>query len=156
MNDRLYKIRKENPNFDKKLVDMFAKTMPKLLLTLIDGDEYDKHIGSKEVALLSERYITNDKGEHIGFHWDYDSVISAVKNYIDMDDVEFYPCDIWVWANVKYGDMAHLLTNFDESKQTAIMIKYAIAELTDPDFPFYHASHRAYCWLKKHIENEEG
>ena len=105
MNERLYKIRKENPDFDKKLVDMFAKNMPMLLSILIDGDEYDKHIGSREVANIAERYITNNKGEHIGFHWDYDSVMSTVKNYISMDDVDFYPCDIWVWANVKYGDI---------------------------------------------------
>lgn len=150
MNERLYKIRKENPDFDKKLVDMFAKNMPMLLSILIDGDEYDKHIGSREVANIAERYITNNKGEHIGFHWDYDSVISTVKNYVSMDDVDFYPCDIWVWANVKYGDMQHITT------ETSTIIKYAIAELSDPDYPFYHASHRAYCWLKKHIENEEG
>lgn len=67
MNKRLYKIRKEDSNFDKKLVDMFAKNMPMLLSVLIDGSQYDKHIGSKEVAMLAERYITNDKGEHIGF-----------------------------------------------------------------------------------------
>ena len=150
MNERLYKIRKEDSNFDKKLVDMFAKSMPMLLSILIDGNEYDKHIGSREVAILAERYITNDKGEHIGFHWDYDSVMSAVKNYVTMDDMDFYPCDIWVWANVKYGDMQHITTD------TSTIIKYALAELTDSDFPFYHASHRAYCWLKKHIENEEG
>ena len=46
MTDRLYKIRKEDPNFDKKLVDIFAKSMPKLLTMLIEGNEYDKHIGS--------------------------------------------------------------------------------------------------------------
>lgn len=139
MNERLYKIRKENPNFDKKLVDMFAKSMPKLLSVLIDGDEYDRHIGSKDVAHLAECYITNDKGEYIGFHWDYDSVISAVKNYVNIDEMEFYPCDIWVWANVKYGDMQHITT------ETSTIIRYAIAELSDPDYPFYHASYRAYC-----------
>ena len=149
MNEKLYKIRKENPNFDKKLVDMFAKTMPKLLNVLIDGDEYNKHIGSKDVAVYAERYITNDKGEHIGFRWDYDSVMSVVKNYINIDEMEFYPCDIWVWANVKYGDMQHI------TSETSTIIRYAIAELSDPDYPFYHASHRAYCWLKKHVENEE-
>lgn len=150
MNERLYKIRKEDSDFDKKLVDMFAKSMPMLLSVLIDGHEYDKHIGSKEVAMLAERYITNNKGEHIGFHWDYESVMSAVKNYVTMDEMDFYPCDIWVWANVKYGDMQHITT------ETSTIIKYALAELTDSDYPFYHASHRAYCWLKKHVENEEG
>lgn len=150
MNERLYKIRKEDSDFDKKLVDMFAKNMPMLLSVLIDGSEYDKHIGSKEVAMLAERYITNNKGEHIGFHWDYESVMNAVKNYVVMDEMDFYPCDIWVWANVKYGDMQHITT------ETSTIVKYALAELTDTDYPFYHASHRAFCWLKKHVENEEG
>lgn len=150
MNERLYKIRKEDSNFDKKLVDMFAKNMPMLLSVLIDGSQYDKHIGSKEVAMLAERYITDNKGEHIGFHWDYESVMSAAKNYITIDEMDFYPCDLWVWANVKYGDMQHITT------ETSTIIKYAIAELTDSDYPFYHASHRAFCWLKKHVENEEG
>ena len=47
MHERLIKIRQENPNFDKKMVDIFAKNMPELLLVMIDGEEYDKHIGQK-------------------------------------------------------------------------------------------------------------
>lgn len=54
-----------------------------------------------------------------------------------------------MWANVKFGDMAHL-TNDEQ-----FIINYALAELTDSDFPFYAASQRAYWWLKKHIENAE-
>ena len=149
MLERLAKIRKENPNFDKKLVDIFAKNMPDLLLLMIDGDEYNKHIGTKEVAMFAEKYITNNKGEHIGFHWSYEDVISAVKNYINLDDADFYPCDIFVWANVKYADMAHIIND------TPTILRYAISELTDEDFPFYDPSQRAYCWLKKHIENDE-
>lgn len=149
MHERLKKIRQEQPNFDKKMVDIFAKNMPKLLLVMIDGEEYDKHIGTKEVAMLAKDYITNSKGEHIGFHWSYEEVTNAVKNYIDMEEAEFYPCDIFVWANVKYGDMSHITAD------TSTILKYAIAELTDPDFPYYPASQRAYCWLKKHVEEEE-
>ena len=148
MHSRLKKIREENPNFDKKMVDIFAKNMPDLLLIMIDGEEYDKHIGSKEVAMLAEPYIKNNKGEPIGFHWDYDSVINTVKSYVDLDKEEFKPCDIFVWANVKYGDMAHLVND------AGTILKSAIAELKDPDFPFYPASQRAYCWLKKHIAEE--
>ena len=146
---RLYKIRKDNPEFDKELVDEFEKKMPDLLEIMIDGKEYNKHIGTKEVAMLAEPYITNNKGEHIGFHWDYDNLVSAAKSYVDFDNVEFFPCDLFVWANVKYGDMQHITTD------TATIIKYSIAELTDSDFPFYPASQRAYQWLKKHIENDE-
>lgn len=150
MHSRLKKIREENPNFDKKMVDIFAKNMPDLLLIMIDGEEYDKHIGSKEVAMLAEPYIKNQKGENIGFHWDYDSVVGTVKSYVDMDKAEFTPCDIFVWANVKYGDMGHLIAD------ASTILRYAVAELTDPDFPYYPASQRAYCWLKKHLENEAG
>ena len=149
MHERLIKIRQENPNFDKKMVDIFAKNMPDLLLVMIDGEEYNKHIGTKEVAMLAEPYIKNNKGENIGFHWDYDSVINTVKNFTDMNQAEFTPCDIFVWANVKYGDMGHFVADANT------ILRYAVAELTDGDFPFYPASQRAYCWLKKHIENEE-
>lgn len=149
MHERLIKIRQENPNFDKKMVDIFAKNMPELLLVMIDGEEYDKHIGTKEVAMLAEKYITNNKGEHIGFKWTYDDVLSVAKSYINIDDAEFYPCDLFVWANVKYGDMSHIIND------AGSIIKYTISELTDEDFPFYPASQRAYCWLKKHIENDE-
>lgn len=147
MHEKLQKIRQENPNFDKKLVNMFANAMPDLLSILIDGSEYDNHIGSKDVAMLAEKYITNNKGEKIGFHWDYETVVNTVRNYVNLDDMDFYPCDIWVWANVKYGDMGHIINDM------GTIIKYAIAELTDADYPFSAASQRAYCWLKKHIEN---
>lgn len=149
MHDRLRKIRQENPNFDKKMVDIFAKNMPDLLLVMIDGEEYGKHIGTKEVAMLAEPYIKNNKGEHIGFHWDYDSVINTVKNYTNMDEQEFTSYDVYVWANVKYGDMGHLVND------AGTILRYAIAELTDKDFPYYPASQRAYCWLKKSIELEQ-
>ncbi len=148
MHERLIKIRQENPNFDKKMVDIFAKNMPELLLVMIDGEEYDKHIGTKDVAMLAEPFITDSKGEPIGFKWTYDDVMGVAKNYINIDDAEFYPCDLFVWANVKYGDMSHIIND------AGSIIKYAISELTDEDFPFYPASQRAYCWLKKHLENK--
>lgn len=149
MTNRLYKARQNDPKFNEKLVDIFAKRMPKLLDVFIDGFDYDNHIGSEEVAMLAEPFITNNKGEHIGFHWDYDSVISVAKSNIDFDKVDFYEYDLFVWANVKYGDMGHLVTD------AGTIIKYAIAELTDADFPFYPASQRAYWWLKKHVEQDK-
>nr|DAL34574.1 MAG TPA_asm: hypothetical protein [Caudoviricetes sp.] len=50
MKERIQKIRAEHPDFDKKMVDMFAESMPKLMLVLMDGQEYECHIGSKDVA----------------------------------------------------------------------------------------------------------
>ena len=149
MHEKLNKVRKQNPNFDRELVDNFAKVMPNLLSILIDGCLYDNHIGTKDTALLAEKFITNNKGEHIGFYFDYDTVMNFVKTQVDLNDTEFYPSDIYAWSNVKWGDMQHL-TN-DEK----LVISYALSELMDDDFPFYPASQRAYCWLKKHIENEE-
>ena len=149
MLEKLRKIREEQPDFDKKMVDMFAKNMPELLTVLIDGEKYDNHIGTKEVAHLAKDYITDSKGNYIGFHWSYDEVINAAKNYIDFDKVDFYPSDLWVWANVKYGDMSHITSD------TMIILRYAISELTDPDFPYYPADKRAYYWLKKHVAENE-
>lgn len=147
MHEKLNKIRQENPNFDRELVNSFAKNMPELLSILIDGKMYDNHIGSKDVAMLADEYITDEKGNHFGFYWDYETVINAVKNFVDLNETEFYPADIFVWANVKYADFLGTGAN------TETILKYALNELTDADFPFYPASQRAYCWLKKHIEN---
>lgn len=149
MENRLNKMRLENPGLDKKIVDTFARRMPKLLNVILDGEEYDNHIGSKDVAMLAKDYITDKDGAKIGFHWSYDDVVNTVKGYVDFDKVDFYPCDLFVWANVKYGDMGHITSD------SALIIKYAISELTDSDFPFYPADQRAYCWLKKHVEEEE-
>ena len=149
MQTRLNKMRLENPSLDKKMVDIFAKRMPKLLNVILDGEEYENHIGSKDVAMLAGEYIADNNDVKIGFHWSYDEVINAVKGYVDFDNVDFYPCDLFVWANVKYGDMAHIIND------TNAIIKYAISELTDKDYPFSDPSQRAYCWLKKHVEDEE-
>ena len=149
MNEKLKKIREEQPDFDRKMVNIFAKNMPDLLMVMIDGEEYENHIGSKDVAMLAKDYITDKDGVNIGFHWSYDDVINTVKGYVDFDKVDFYPCDLFVWANVKYGDMAHITSD------TTTILKYAVSELTDSDFPFYPADQRAYCWLKKHVEEDE-
>ena len=151
MYDLIQKIKKENPEFIEKSFNIFAKKMPKLLLVMYDGEKYDNHIGSKEVAMLAKEYITNNKDELIGFHWSCDEVASAIKSFIDIEKEEFYPCDIWVWANVRYGDMAG---QREEIKPIAIL-ESAINDLKDTDYPFYPASQRAYYWLKKHIEEEE-
>lgn len=149
MFEKLKRIRQENPNFDKQMVNMFAKSMPKLLAILIDGEKYDNHIGSKDVAKLAEPFITNNKGENIGFKWKYEDVIDVANKYVNLDETEFYPTDLYVWANVKYGDMSHITTDHNT------IIEYTISELMDDDFPFYPASQRAFCWLKKHIELSE-
>ena len=152
MHEKLNKVRKQNANFDRELVDMFAENMPKLLSILIDGCLYDSHIGTRETALMAEPYIKNNKGEHIGFHYGYDTVIDFIKGYVDLNETEFYPSDIWTWSNVKYGDMAHIFKDLDENKKMRYIVEYALSELLDKDFPFYPASQRAFCWLKKHIE----
>ena len=149
MHEKLNKIRKENPNFDRELVDSFAERMPELLTILIDGCTYDNHIGTKEVAELAEKYITDNKERKIGFKWDYQTVLNQVEGFINLNETEFYPADIFVWANVKYADFLGTGAN------TETIIKYALNELSDLDFPFYPASQKAYCWLKKHIETNE-
>lgn len=149
MKERIQKIRAEHPDFDKKMVDMFAESMPKLMLVLMDGQEYECHIGSKDVADLARDYIKNNRGEAIGKHWTQEQIHSIAKNYINIENEEFYDYDLYVWANVKYGDIGHITSD------SSTIIKYAIAELKDDDFPYFRASERAYRWLKKHVENEE-
>lgn len=148
MSEKLNKIRKQNPKFNEEFVDYFSEIMPKLSEIMFEGCLYDNHIGTKEVAKLAEKFITDNKGAYIGFRWNYEDVENVARNYINLDEAPFYTTDLWVWANVKYGDIGHLIND----SQT--IIRYAISELTDEDYPFYDASQRAYCWLKKHIENE--
>ena len=152
MHERLNKIRLENPNFDREIVDMFADNMGDLLLVIIDGKEYDCHIGTKEIAMLAEQFIKNKNDEIIGFHWTYDDVVNASKNFIsDIDKEAFYMTDLWVWANVKYGDLSE---QKEEIKPLAIF-EAAVNDLSDKDYPFYDSSQKAYKWLKKNIENKE-
>ena len=75
-------------------------------------------------------------------------VLESLKD-VNIEDEEFYDYDLYVWANVKYGDIGHITSD------SSTIIKYAIAELKDDDFPYFRASERAYRWLKKHVENEE-
>lgn len=149
MLEKLNKIRKENPDFDEKFINKFAKKSPELLNVMLDGEIYHDHIGSKDVAQIAEKYITNNKGNNIGFHWDYEAVMNAARSFIELNDAEFYPTDLWVWANVKYGDLAHIITD------TTNIIRIAISELTDEDYPYFNASKRAYYWLLKHVENNK-
>lgn len=155
MHEKLNKVRQQNPNFDRELVDSFAKLMPKLLSILIDGCLYDCHIGTKDTALLAEDFIKNAKGEKIGFHFDYDEVLNYAKRKVDLNETEYYPADIWAWSNVKYGDLEDVLKDLEQDKKEKIILDYALAELNDLDFPFYSASSRPYYWLKKNIENSE-
>lgn len=148
MNERLQKIREKDPTFDKRLVNKFDNKMPDLLEIMLDGELYNNHIGEKKTALLAKEFITNDKGENIGFRWDFESVMDIAKNYTDLNNSEYYPEDLWVWANVKYGDMGHLIN------EPSLIVRYAIAELEDEDYPFEEPSQRAYYWLKKHLENK--
>jgi len=148
MSEKLKKIRKQNPQFNEEFVNYFSKIMPELSEVMFEGYLYDNHIGTKEVAMLAEQFITDEKGNHIGFYWDYETAIDAVKNFVDLNETEYYPADVWVWLNVKYADFLGTGAN------TETIIKYALNELNDLDFPFYPASQKAYCWLKKHIENK--
>ena len=152
MLERLNKVRKENPQFDTEMVNHFAKAMPDLLDVMLDGYLYDNHIGSKEVAKLAEKFIVNDKGQHIGFNIDYDTVINVAKRYIDINQADFYPCDLFVFSNIQFGDMANLLESMREEDKIVFIIRYSISALSDEDFPFFSASSRAYFWLKKNIE----
>lgn len=155
MLEKLNKVRKEHENFDRQLVDNFAKVMPKLLDILIEGYLYDCHIGSKDTALLAEDYIKNSKGEKVGFHFGYDEVLNYFKQRINLNEAEFYPADIWTWSNVKYFDLEDSLKGLDDNLKEKIVLDYTLSELLDTDFPFYSASSRPYYWLKAHIEKAE-
>lgn len=152
MLERLNKVRKENPRFNEELVNHFAKVMPDLLNVMLDGYIYQNHIGSREVAELAEKFIVNDKDEYIGFNIDYDTVITIAKKYVDLNETDFYPSDVFVFANILYGDLISLLENFREEDKIVFVVRYALLSLCDADFPYFPASSRAYFWLKKNVE----
>lgn len=151
MFEKLKKIRQENPNIDRDFMNTLAKTMPKLLEVMLDGYLYKNHIGTKDVAMLAEPYIKNSENEQIGFKWGFNDVLNYAEKYVDFKDkdIEFTPYDVFVWANVMYGDISDITTDISS------IVDHTINDLLDYDYPYYDASHKAYCWLKQHVINDE-
>lgn len=148
--DKIFKeLMEEDSNFAKNLIMKWRAEMPSEYAKTMVEEKYGKHIISDELAQTALSFIRNNKGEDISL-WSKDEVLKIAKDYISIDDADFYPNDIYVWANVKKGDYGSFIS--DASR----IIRIAIADLTDTsDFPFFDASETAYRWTQCNIQKHD-
>ena len=147
--EKYNQLKAENPNIDKEMIETFIEEMPEEAIMLFDKMMYGCHIVDDEIAEKAMNYIKNNKGEVIGQKWKGEDVLKIAKDYIVIDDENFYPLDLIVWSNVKYGDYSHITT------EPSYIIRMAISDLKDSDFPYYPSDERAYHWAKEQFKKAE-
>ena len=136
----------EDSQFDKKMIDLFRKEMPEEYIEAMKKAKYGEHIIDEDMYKLGLSYITDNDGKKIDL-WSVEDVLKIAKDYIDMDDEEFYDFDLALWSNVKKGDYEKIIS------EASKIIRIAIADLTDKDY-YCNPSERAYKWVKHHIEKD--
>ena len=138
----------KDSDFNKKLVmewrndmrDSFAKKMYQIRYGchVFDENEYKEGIS----------YITDNKDNKIEL-WSTSDIKKIASNYITIEDEKFKEYDLYLWANIKKGDTYGI-----ESDPVKI-IKMAIGDLKDKDFPYFPPEERAYRWLEAHREKKK-
>lgn len=147
--DKIYaEMLRENPEFAKELVKEWRDDMPEQYAKKMYQERYGCHITSPEMYEKGLSFITDNKGEKITF-WSVDEVKKIARDYVNLDEQDFYDHDIALWANVKKGDYGSFIS--DASR----IIRIALADLMDADYPHGDASERAYKWVECHIEKEK-
>jgi len=147
--DKIYaEMLKENPDFAKKLVKEWRDKMPENYAKTMYVEKWGCHITSPEMYEKGLSYITDNKKEKISF-WTIEEVKKIARDYINIDDQDFYDHDLALQSNIKKGDYGSFMT--DASK----IIRAAIADLTDEDYPWGDPSERAYKWVEAHIKEEQ-
>lgn len=136
-------IEKNKDNMTDFVVDMY-ELYPDEVERMIDELYNGCHIRDKKMYEEGLEFIKNAKGDEID-PWNIEDIKKVASNYIELDEQEFTELDLAMWVNVKKGDYGNL-----ESETTKI-IKMAIQDLTDKDFPYFDPSERAYKWVKAHI-----
>ena len=133
----------KDSHFDHNLVIEWRDNMPYEFAKKMYEIEYGKHIWCEEMYKDGLSYITDNKGNEIEL-WNIKDIKEIASEYIDIDDEKFYSYDLYLWANVKKAD----LKGIEDSASK--IIKYAISDLQDKDFPFYPADEKAYRWVEAH------
>lgn len=148
--DKYNELKRERPNLDHELVMTFIEDMSDEASVLLDKLLFGCHIYNEEMAKKAMSYMKDSNGIQRPQMWSYDDVMKIAKNYVNIEEEDFYEWDLVVWANVKYYDYANIET--EPSK----IIRISIADLTDKDYPFSPPDERAYHWYMKHKEKKEG
>jgi len=146
--DKIYaELLREDSEFLKKFMKKFRDTMPEQYAKEMHIERYGCHITSPELYEKGLSFITDNKGEEITF-WTVDEVKKIARDYINIDEQDFYDYDLALWSNVKKGDYGSFIS--DASR----IIRIAIADLTDKDY-YCDPSERAYKWVEHHINKEK-
>lgn len=133
-------IEKNKDNMADFVIEMY-ELYPDEVEKMIDELYNGCHIHDEQLYEQGLEYIKNVKGEYIDT-WSVEDIKKVASNHIELDKQEFTVYDLALWANVKKGDYGNI-----ETEATKI-IKMAIQDLKDKDFPYFEPSERAYRWLK--------
>lgn len=141
--EKYNKLKAENPNLDKEMVETFIEDMPEEAIMLFDRMEYGCHIidedmYNKAVSLL---HWVNGKGE--GAKWSVND-IKAVSG-IDFDTKDYYELDFAYVMNMLWSDYCDIFT------EPVYYVKMARNYLEDSDY-MGDPSERAYKNAKKRIK----
>ena len=146
--DKYNELKRERPNLNHEIVMMLIEDMSDVANILLDKLLFGCHIYNEEMGKKAMSYIKDSNGMQRPQRWSYDDVMKIAKNYVNIEDEDFYEWDLVVWANVKYYDYANIET--EPSK----IIRISISDLTDKDYPFSPPDERAYHWYMEHKEKE--
>lgn len=146
--DKYNELKRERPNLNHEIVMMLIEDMSDVANILLDKLLFGCHIYNEEMGKKAMSYIKDSNGMQRPQMWSYDDVMKIAKNYVNIEDEDFYEWDLVVWANVKYYDYANIET--EPSK----IIRISISDLTDKDYPFSPPDERAYHWYMEHKEKE--
>lgn len=138
-------MKKENMNLDRDMVMTFLQEMPCEAKETLETMRYGKHIVRKSMYEEAVKLIRDNNDNPI-VPWSPNDVLKIAANYINIEDEPFFELDLALWANVKRGDYGHI-----ESEPSKI-VRIAISDLCDKDYPHGDPSERAYCWAKSAIE----
>lgn len=135
----------KDSEFNKKLVMEWRKDMRDGFAKKMYQIRYGCHIFDEHEYEEGTSYITDNKENKITL-WPIEDIKKIASNYITIEDEKFKEYDLYLWANVKKADVYGI-----ESDPVKI-IKMAIADLKDKDYPYFQPEERAYKWLEAHRE----
>jgi hypothetical protein len=137
---------KEDSLFADKLVKRWREKMPEQFTRTMIEERYGCHILDENTYKEGLQFVLDNKGNKID-PWSKEDILRIAKDYVNIENEDFYPWDLVFWSNVKKGDYGHFIT--DASK----IIRIAIEDLKDKDF-YSDPSERAYKWIEYHLEEK--
>lgn len=145
--DEIYaELMKEDSTFADKLVKKWRKRMPEQFTKTMIEEQYGCHILDEEQYKEGLQFVKDYKGNKID-PWSKDDVLRIAKDYVNIENEDFYPWDLVFWSQVKKGDYEHIVS------EPAKIIRIAISDLIDKDY-YDDPSERAYKWIEYHLDKK--